>query len=116
MSEGEYKGALKVIDKSPEPLKLSKVWRTTVLRHKEDCEKKQAAKLAGRDEKMDWKYYLREANAEHQRKDYARAKEHYLKAEADMPAPDRWTSDEKKAVAWSLYYNFGCLYSEVSKK
>jgi len=116
MSEGEYKGAIKVVDKFPEPLRLSKIWRTTLLRHREDSEKAQAAKAAGQDATKDWKYYLRIGNEELGRKDYAKAKEHLAKSESSMPAADKWTSDEKRSIAWNLYYNFGCLYSEESKK
>jgi hypothetical protein len=116
MSEGEFKGAIKIVDRFPEPLRLSKIWRNTLLRHREDSEKGQTAKAAGQDASKDWKYYLRIGNEELGRKNYARARENLLKAEAEMPAPEKWLANEKRSIAWNLFYNTGCVFAIESKK
>ena len=119
MSESEFKGALKYIDTFPEALKLSKVWRVNLTKWREDCVKGQAAKealAAGKEPVREWTYYLRLAGEDLQRKNYAKAKENYLKAEAAMPKFEAPSDDDKRRVAWALYYNFGCLYADWSKK
>jgi hypothetical protein len=115
VDEGDFKSAIKVLKKFPDHFRYSKAWKEAA-RVIEDCEKKIAAVASGGDAKQDWKFHLRLGNEELGRKNYARAKEHLLKSEAAMPAPDKWQINEKRSVAWNLYYNLGCLFAIESKK
>jgi tetratricopeptide (TPR) repeat protein len=119
MRESEYKGALSILATFPENLKLSKAWLNKGSRLVEECEKgkaAQAAKAAGKEVEKDWKNYLRLASGDHQLKNYAKAKENYLKAEAALPPAEKLIDQERRTVAWALFYNLGCLYAEESKK
>lgn len=111
--EGDPKAALSIISRFPGPLKQSKAWGK-LEKMKEDCEK-EIAKAAGKDVK-DWKDFLRLAIADLQLKNYAKAKDNFLKAEAAMPKLESPNDEDKRRVAWILYYNFACLHAEVSKK
>ena len=119
MRESEYKGALSILATFPEHLKLSKAWLNKGARLVEECERgkaAQAAKAAGKEAEKDWKNYLRLAWDDHKLKNYAKAKENYLKAEAALPPPEKLIDQERRAVAWNLFYNLGCIYAEESKK
>ena len=119
MNEGEFKGAIKLIDKFPEELRMSKVWRVNLTKMREDCERGQAAKearAAGKEPEKSWKDWLRIAVNDLGLKNLAKARESLLKAEAALPPADKILESEKPAVAWSLYYNLACVYAEESKK
>jgi len=118
MRESDFKAALMIIDKFPEPLKLSKVWRINLAKLREDALKGKAAaeaKAAGKEVAKEWNYYHNIGNQELGLKNYARAKENLLKAESLLPAPDKLTDRQKEAVAWNILYNIGCIYALESK-
>jgi hypothetical protein len=114
MREGDHKAALKVLDRFPEHLKLSKVYRVNITRLREECER-EIARKAGQEVK-DWKKDLRIATEELGFKNYKKAREGFANAERNLPSADKLTEDEKRAVAWSLYYNWACSFAEESKK
>jgi len=109
VDEGDSKSAIR------DHYRYSKAWKESA-RVIEDCEKRIAAVASGGDAKQDWKFHLRIGKEELGRKSYAKAKEHLLKAEAAMPAPDKVRTDEKRSIAWNLYYNLGCLFAIEAKK
>jgi hypothetical protein len=114
MREGEHKHALKILETFPPHLKMAKVWQGKGHQLEEEC-RKGLAKAEGKEVK-DWLVPLRLGLEELGRKNYAKAKEQLTQAEAWMPKFENPTEEDKRRVAWALYYNFACLHAEVSKK
>ena len=118
MREGDNKAALSLIVRFPEVLKLARVWRVNLTKMKDDCERAiaaEAARAAGKEVERPWTYFFNIGREDLGRKNYAKAKENLLKAEAKLPAWDKLTDQQKEAVTWGLYYNVGCIYGIEAK-
>ena len=119
IKEDTFKGAISLIDRFPEELKLSKMWRVTLAKMREDCVKGQAAleaKAGGKDPEKDWSFFLRIGGEELNRRSYGKAKENLLKAESMLPALNTLNDQQKQSVSWGVYFNLGCIHAVESKK
>ena len=114
MREGDHKAALTILKSYPEHLKLAKVYRVNITRLIEECER-EIARAAGQVVK-DWKKDRRLGESELVLKNHKKAREHFAQAEQNLPAFETLTEDEKRTVAWGLYYNWACSFAEESKK
>lgn len=111
-TEGNDKAVVQIIDRFPQELRRSDVWKQ-LKRQKEDAEKRLAAKNTGQDAR-DWKYWIRLGHEDLRIRNYSRSKENYVKGLAMAPARESLTQDEKKSVAW-CYFNVGCIHGIEAK-
>lgn len=118
MRERDFKAAKTLILLFPEHLKGSRAWKVQLSRNLDDCEKGIAAQLAkeqGKEVAKEWNYYYNIGVQDLGFKNYARAKENLLKAESMLPPEEKRTEQQKRAIAWNLLYNLGCIYAIDAK-